>query len=146
MYVRTSGRPLAFFDFMSVSLVFHGLFWTGINALRRWNPTLEMNTNIFTVWGSSVVMHLSPKLGTKVPQWGPVEHVCPSVSLFLCLSVCGVICLAFWWSFSWIVEFKLNQAIVFSCFFINDHWINLYIYIYIYYIRFFVWKMALNWQ
>ena len=56
--VHLSGPLQAFCGFMSVCLVVLGTFWTQINASRRWTPTLEINTNTFPVWVSSIAMYL----------------------------------------------------------------------------------------
>ena len=61
---------------------------------------------------------LSPKLATKGPQRGPVELMCPSVRLYIYISVCLIDHVAFWISFVLPVEFKLTKVI--------------YIYMYIY--------------
>ena len=56
--VRLSGYPRAFCDFMSVYMVTRRPFKTRINASWRWTPTLEMNTDKFPGWGSSIPMHI----------------------------------------------------------------------------------------
>ena len=47
----------------------------------------------FPVWGSSVAMHLSP-------LWGPKDPCGFHLSLYVCVSVCPVIHIAFWRSFA----------------------------------------------
>ena len=49
--VGPSGRPRAFYDFMSVCLVVRGPFWTRINASRRWTPTLQILIQIHFQFG-----------------------------------------------------------------------------------------------
>ena len=73
-YVYLYGRPQAFL--------------TGINISRRCTPTMEMNTNTYPVWGSSVAMHLSPKMRSGGPS-GVQSSL--YVRLYVCPSVCCVI-------------------------------------------------------
>ena len=42
---------------LCICLVVRRPFWTQINAYRHWTPTLEISTNTFPVWGSSIAMH-----------------------------------------------------------------------------------------
>ena len=62
--------------------------------------TLNLHTeNVFAfIFSLEVQRHdaLSSKLGTKGPQRGTVKLMCLSVRLFVCLSICQVICIAFW--------------------------------------------------
>ena len=106
--VCPSSCPQDFCGFMSIWLVVRGPFWTRTNASRRRTPLMEIIENTFTFCGSIIVMHLSPKLGSS-PAY---------LSIFL--SVCRVICVAFWNWFVCPVEFKLTEFINFlNHFFVN---------------------------
>ena len=72
----------AFCDFMSVCLVIRRPFGTWINSSRHWIPTLEINTNTFPVWGSSIATQLSQHWIPKDPsevQW----HLYAVISIYL---------------------------------------------------------------
>ena len=81
-----SGCPRAFCDFMSVYMVVRRPFWTRINASRRWTPTLEINTNTFPVWGSSIAIHFPPKWGPETPVGSIRDYTS------LCLSILTSLC------------------------------------------------------
>ena len=73
-YFCLSGRPWAFLE--------------SNKCIVTLDPTLEMNTNTFTVWRYSVVVHLSPYSGrTPVGSSKYYMHVYLSVSLSIQLSV-----------------------------------------------------------
>ena len=66
--IRFSTGLLWFYVFLSV---LHRPFWTRIKASRHRTPRIEINTNAFPAWGTSVVLHF-PILGLVGLQWGPV--------------------------------------------------------------------------
>ena len=89
--IRLSTGLLRFYVCLSV---LRGPFWTRIKASRHWTPTIEINTNAFPAWGSSVVMHF-PHTGVRRTAVGSSSayvsvclYVCISVYMYVCLYVC----------------------------------------------------------